>query len=340
VTSEPPKEGLSQEEIERALRLEGIFMPYAAKQRREARQRQGTESASLGLRFAHYTSAEAALSIIRSKRMWMRNTTCMSDYSEVVHGFELLKKYFDPVRTKEFAAALDVCAPGAAMQAIDNFNGWWKNNLNLNIYVASVSEHEPNEDTHGRLSMWRAFGAAATRVALVIRVPNYSVGAQALTLIFSPVAYLTEQEAHQQVRDVLENVARERDFLQTLGHEMIMNYLFLMLFAGVTCLKHEGFREEREWRAIYNAQIFGSPLMERSLEIIAGVPQHIHKIPLDEAVSAQLADLDLVRMLDRVIIGPSPYPWVLYHAFVEALSAAGVKEAGERVLISGIPIRA
>jgi hypothetical protein len=57
--------------------LERIFMPMAFEQREEFHARDSSA------RFVHYTSAEAALSIIRSKRIWMRNTTCMADYREV-----------------------------------------------------------------------------------------------------------------------------------------------------------------------------------------------------------------------------------------------------------------
>jgi hypothetical protein len=73
---------MTREELETALRLERIYMPYAA--RRRAQLFQNNE------RFVHYTSAPAALSIVESKRMWMRNTTCMTDYSEVMHGLTLL----------------------------------------------------------------------------------------------------------------------------------------------------------------------------------------------------------------------------------------------------------
>jgi hypothetical protein len=48
-------------------------------------------------KFVHYTTAEAALSIIRSKRLWMRNATCMADYSEVTHGYRYLTGAFGGV---------------------------------------------------------------------------------------------------------------------------------------------------------------------------------------------------------------------------------------------------
>jgi hypothetical protein len=52
-----------------------------------------------------------------------------------------------------------------------------------------------------------------------------------------------------------------------------------------------------------------------------------------------LADLDLARLLDRLIIGPSQFSFPMCEAFTKALTALGVEQADKRVFISGIPIR-
>lgn len=77
---------MTPEQIESASRLLNIFFPYAALCRANMIKQNG--------RFVHYTSAANALSIIKTKRVWMRNTTCMSDYREVRHGFDALCRYF------------------------------------------------------------------------------------------------------------------------------------------------------------------------------------------------------------------------------------------------------
>ena len=82
-----------------------------------------------------------------------------------------------------------------------------------------------------------------------------------------------------------------------------------------------------------------SPLMESSTEVIGGIPQPVCKIPIDKRVSDILSDLDLSNLFDRLIIGPSQYPWAMYESFVAALTEAGVTDAGNRVFISDIPIR-
>jgi hypothetical protein len=104
-------------------------------------------------------------------------------------------------------------------------------------------------------------------------------------------------------------------------------------------LKHEGFHEEREWRAIYAPNRLQSRLIESSIEVIAGVPQVVYKVPLDTSASDRIADLDFTQIFDRLIIGPTSYPWPIYGAFVDELAKAGIADAAERVVVSGIPIR-
>ena len=317
-------------------------MPQAKRQRDEAYKRQakpGEDTAAQELRFVHYTSADAALKIINSKRMWMRNTNCMADYSEVQHGFDILNEFFsDQTKRGEFSAALDACVPGAAQESIDLFNRLW-NNIRFNTFITSISEHDDSEDRHGRLSMWRAFGMSTARVAIVFKVPRISAGAEALRFLFSPVAYLTRDDAHAVIAEVIANLGTSRDFLRSIDRQSVIQIVFMMFLAGVTCLKHEGFREEREWRAVYSPQVYSSPLMESGIEVVAGVPQLVYKIPLDATASPALADLDFSRIFHRLIIGPSPYPWPMFEAFRDALIKAGVTDAQDRLWSSGIPIR-
>ncbi len=163
-------------------------MPYAAKQRQAFF---GNEPNQTQAKFVHYTSAESALNIIKSKRFWMRNTNCMTDYREVQHGFDIINRFFTiESNRKAFIEAMDKCAPGAAQEAIQVFIQSW-NDIRFNTYISAISEHEEKEDLHGRLSMWRAFGGNVVRVGLVFNVPSFSQGSIALNLLFSPVAYLS-----------------------------------------------------------------------------------------------------------------------------------------------------
>jgi len=100
--------------LEVARRLSSIFMPHADKKR--------TTFVDGGGRFVHYTSAAAGLSIIKTKSIWMRNTTCMADYSEVQHGFERLRS---DERLRPLVQWLDDSLAGAGSQAVALFDQWW-----------------------------------------------------------------------------------------------------------------------------------------------------------------------------------------------------------------------
>lgn len=251
----------------------------------------------------------------------------------------MLQRFFrDAARKKQFYDALNAVWEKTAEEAVGLFDQWWTN-IRFGTYIASISEHDDKEDLHGRLSMWRAFGGNTARVAIVLRIPWLSASSEVLNLMVSPVAYLREDEAHAVMAEVVKNVEGNRDFLRSVDRKHIVGAVFNMLVAAVTCLKHKGFHEEREWRVIYAPLRSPSPLMESSLEVVGGIPQLVYKLPLDAKVSDALADLDAARMFDRLIIGPSQFSWPMYEAFTKALSAIGVEQAEKRVFISAIPIR-
>jgi hypothetical protein len=90
------------------------------------RQRNEFYATNPNPRFVHYTRAEAALEIIKKKRLWLRNATAMVDFREVNHGFELLSKWFHSGDNRtRFSAAFDQIHCGAALEAIARFDAMW-----------------------------------------------------------------------------------------------------------------------------------------------------------------------------------------------------------------------
>jgi|HubBroStandDraft_1064217.scaffolds.fasta_scaffold00328_3 hypothetical protein len=337
-----PSSLLTPEQIAQGIRLESIFMPQARAQRDAQYAGPAPSPGSepmTSARFVHYTDATAALSILDNKRMWMRNTTCMADYREVQHGYDIMHGFFGQSQNaNDFHAALDFCAPHAARQALALFDGWWEW-IRRETYIISVSEHDSSEDDFGRLSMWRAFGGNATRVALIFDIPWYTGGTQALNVSFSPVSYMDKETFHSALHDIIAKIQINADYLRPLGAELIKSYVFNLLRWGVTCVKHPAFHEEREWRAIYSPTMPGSVPMTASTRVIGGVPQAVYEFPLDETVSPTLYGIHLPKVLTRIIIGPTQYEWAVPRAFVDALERCGVSDASARVHLSKIPLR-
>jgi hypothetical protein len=264
----------------------------------------------------------------------------MSDYREVQHGLDALNRYFAIDEKKQaFLLALNECHPGCAEETFKLFNDWWQN-TQLQTYIASISEHDPREDLHGRLSMWRAFGGSAiAKVALVIKIPLDIGSNVALNAILNPVGYFTDAELARELDLITSNINDSRDFLKKIDRIHLVTTVFMMLTTGVVCLKHEGFHEEREWRVMYSPKRMPSALIESAVEVINGVPQIIYKIPLENNSGAGITGLEPNELLDRIIIGPTQFPWAMYEAFVAALDSAGVNNAASRVFVSQIPVR-
>jgi hypothetical protein len=322
---------LTADQISAVEKLSDILFGYSTRKRREMIERKG--------RFVHYTSAENALSIIRNKCLWMRNTNCMSDYREVHHGFDVLRRFFGESANREaFSAALNGCFAGIAEDVIAQFDQSLQSNQ-LQTYISSISEHDDDEDIHGRLSMWRAFGNSTARVALVIKV-NLELGLYLnLGAELSPVAYFTDREFADELQTVIARIRQNQQFLTSIGRQGLLNSVLTMLTSAMVCLKHEGFQEEREWRVIHQPLRHSSQHITSSIETVAGVPQRVYKLPLRNDAETGLTGIDLDQLLDRIIIGPTQYPYPMFEAFGSALAEAGVKEAFKLVVNSQIPMR-
>lgn len=210
-------------------------------------------------------------------------------------------------------------------------------------YIASISEHDCEENDHGRLSMWRAFGGATGRVAIVLKVPWYEKqlvdAVNQLQIRFSPVAYVPETDYENEFKTIMTNVSSNLEFLCSVGKERIVLSIFNMLLMNTISFKHCGFREEREWRIMYLPLLWPSTLMETETKVINGVPQQIYKLPLDSSKDDNLSSLDISKLFDRLIIGPTEYPWPMFQAFSNLLTSIGIEDAHQRVFCSRIPVR-
>jgi hypothetical protein len=173
---------------------------------------------------------------------------------------------------------------------------------------------------------------------MVLNLPRQSA-ADGLNLTLSPVAYFSYHQVEAEVLRVITGVRNECEFLKSIDRQMVLHAIFFMLMIATVSLKHEGFHEEREWRLVYSPQLRPSAFLRRATEIIAGVPQIVYKIPLENRPTDNIVGVEIPELIERVILGPSNYPVPIGEAFVEALREAGMKDAGSRVFASNIPLR-
>jgi hypothetical protein len=321
---------MDEQTRERQLRLMAVLKPYTMAKYQNIMQS--------NKRMVHYTSAENLVNIIKSKQLWLRSTTCMADYREVEHGYGLIFQFFQEQNcNRRFVAALNACYPGIAQETLQLFDDWWKT-LRFNTYIASISEHENEEDTHGRLSMWRAFRRGTARAVVVMNLPRLG-DAEGLRVLLSPVAYLEYPGVENELNAMLDNIVNAIPLLQTMPRDEFKLTMMFVLASLAVSIKHTGFTEEKEWRVIYFPHANPSPLISSSIEVVDGVPQTIYQIPLEENPESDVVGVGLSALVDRIIVGPTVYPFAVYQAYFQLLKDAGVSNPERKVILSQIPIR-
>ena len=307
-----------------------IFHPYAFDRQLSAYQNPDT-------RFVHYTDANAVFSILENQNIWMRNVSCMNDYLEVQYGLDCLaNSYTGPLGTqmKEFLNSLH---DDFSEELEDLFDGW-SPTFFRQTFLFSISEHDAQENEYGRLSMWRAY-SSGTGIAFVLKAQPFFQPSDALRAYTSPVAYLEQVEFDHEFSRVLQNLKNNEDFIQGMSRRELMGRMFNSFKDAVLNTKHPGFKEEREWRVIYNHELEKSDRLEKDVKVIGGNPQIIYKIPLKNSPEDNLHHMEIGEVLDRVIIGPTEYPEAAQAALIDHLANLGIEDAETMVTVSNIPLR-
>ena len=189
---------------------------------------------------------------------------------EANFGHQQLVRLFQNQELKTaFIEALAPYGDDMGNRVLKHFDEWWKN-IQFNTYITSISEHDQSENVYGRLSMWRAYGGNSAKAALVLRMPLAPGQVAGLRLLFSPVEYLAFDEIVQEFRDALQSIQNNAAVLAKIKPELVFNMAFFMLVLAALCLKHKGFSEEKEWRAIYLPHALPSDSVERNVEVAGG----------------------------------------------------------------------
>lgn len=299
-----------------------------------------TEAARKGaMRFVHYCSADAARNILSKGEVWLRKASCMNDFMEIEHGRRCLVGAYRSQETGQpFQALLESLFPGICSEIAELFDRWAPD-FQHHTYITCMSEHLGGREDHlGRLSMWRAYGGV-TGVAIVMKGTPFLTPSDALKAYTSPVAYLDPEDFEQEFARVTNGIKVHLDYVRSLGREAVKNTVFEVFRNAVLCTKHPGFKEELEWRVIYQPSLHPSDRIKRDIETINGSPQPVYKVSLRDFPEEGLVGVEIPTLVDRVIIGPTRHHAAVCEAFADILQKAGLPDAARKVIPSTIPLR-
>ncbi|WP_298014047.1 DUF2971 domain-containing protein [uncultured Megasphaera sp.] len=287
--------------------LDEVFFPYYTKKLEELKHDETKE-------FAYYSSLDVIHYILKDKKIWLRNASCMNDWNEIHRGQSLFFKYLrDSARSSRLFSVLS--------KIDDHFN--WEENIRTLIenfpaeaifscYLASLTVHDKSDDTSGRLSMWRGYGRGIGG-ALILKKKEILDNDAIDGIFLSKVAYFSEEEFIDEFNKVVDLIENHIGQLKKRGLKAVWDTFRMAIISAIVSLKDPGFREEQEWRVLF----FESPDSQSTdkicpeTEVINGIPQRVYKLYVREI---------LPKLLDHVIIGPTQYSGVAYMALQEDLS--------------------
>jgi len=291
--------------------------------------------------FAHYTSAENAINIIRGKQLWMRDAGVMNDFSEIGHGQAVLASILDAERGAKARSILNHIDTGLGDRVLQAYKESLSH-VRECVFMTSLCEHDAIS-FYGKLSMWRAYGGPVAGVALLFK--NHLANlrpASPLNLALLPVLYGSNYHYAPHFDKFLVSLETGIPFLKSVPAQLVeVAALAAVQFASYT-IKHLAFAEEEEWRVIYRPYVAPSPIIPKRIETIAGIPQAVHPIPFhcpNGNPPALVPELDLNDILESVLIGPCTYPETVFRAMTDVLTDAGLENVRERVRYTNIPMR-
>lgn len=301
-----------------------------------------------GRKLIHYTSAANALNIFRERKMWMRNVRVMNDLSEVSHGVSMVMSTLQslklpsvtPIETGLAAVVRELGAifPALPEQGNETFLGW-RYSIEYQSYVACLSEHLPEEEGIGRLSMWRNYTGQQIGVGIVIDPKPFQNEFDDYGAFTSPVHYLDERGVNVMLQEVAEEIRINAQLLQQIDRPYVLAYYFALLRWLCLATKHPGFREEREWRIIHTGVLDQTTGLTAATVTPGGVPQRIMQLEFANDSERGITGISLPELIDHVIIGPCQTPLIVGEAIAAELEAIGVTDIETRIRYSNIPIR-
>ena len=287
------------------------------------------------LKLVHYTSASVAISIIKNKNVWLRNTQCMNDFLEVRHGLKCLSAAWNLPKAEPLRDFINKIF-GASFK--DKFNSWIPL-IETESYITCISEHPLEEDKFGRLSMWRAYGGDSS-VGLILNKDAFENASDDIKLQTWPVNYFDDKEFEEDFLRLVDRVVQNEHFLkENLTSVEIESYLFETFVRYAVSTKHKGFSEEREWRVIYSPMLNSSDHIKLDIETVNSIPQKVYKAPLKEIPEIGYVGTGVQSILEKIIVGPNEHGGLIQDALIQVLKDEGFETPESMVTCSNVPLR-
>lgn len=289
---------------------------------------------------AHYTSLITLENILRTEEIWFSNPLVMNDIEEVRFGVLRGNELFHNNSSIEKACGTPKRFAILRDAYVGNFRQFEDEHA-FDTYVFCLSEHE-SSDSDGLLSMWRGYGGNGTGAAVVLDTSKLRVE-ESSPLIIARVWYASREHRSQWLATLLEKFATLLAEANVPDDKLYLpaSFLFERIKLFALFSKHDGFREEKEWRVVYaperDREKKLAPMFHYSFGARGAELRLRYKIAPMNGVSAP--DLSLEKLVERLILGPSISSVLAQKAVTRMLERIGKPALAGRIHASGIPFR-
>jgi hypothetical protein len=291
-------------------------------------------------RLVHYTSADSAAKILKSKTFLMRNARATNDVSEIDYGTKIFVNHITNIN-KNYSSVLKDIDESAAEKFDLKMSRQIKDAIN-NTYISCFAEHKIenlNLEEFGLLSMWRSYGVP-NGVCIVLKTDAWSKNNfQHLIAPLYKIKYDANEFISTQMEQFFDEVDRNKSLLKKLPDYSI-DWIVEKFKCDILSTKHPIFREENEWRSIFAPKRHGKSIIKQELlKKSKSLPELVYKIPLEKSNNYKDYDLSIENFIEHIYIGPSKNPSMLRATFVHMLEQCGVSNPESRVHIADVPLR-
>ena len=282
----------------------------------------------------HYTSKAGLLGIINSKCLWAANILYLNDAAEFSYTLQLGA---DVLETKMKNTTLK----DNELKLIHKMYDVMKGRLEFgipNTYVACFSEVDDS------LSQWRAYcpktggfsiGFDYEYLRSLASDQNYEL--KECVYDEKPELPSNKSRGLKEVERIIDKHSKEatnwtlngKDLDVDTGDRIVFDFLYELAYVA-TWMKHEAFKEEKEWRvisSIHNVDV-SSVFHREGTSMI--VPYREFKLVKD----------DQPLQISGIVIGPTPHPELALGSLNSLLDSKGFKLPDVLCRLSNIPYRA
>lgn len=290
---------------------------------------------------AHYTSIEALEKIMKGDELWFSNPFYMNDKEEWEFGVRESAALF-----REHVGVRMACPEETYKHLRVNFE-FLLDEFNkkdaFDTYVFCMTQHDGTPDD-GMLSMWRGYGSNGNGVAIIFDTSKISYDQNVGFLLLSSVQYYSPAARRAWVNAKLSEFSEvlRKENLPTDKLYLALHSLFERLKMFALFAKHDGFGEEREWRAVYLTDYDGDNKLQKMLGYAMGPHGIEPKFKLKVGPIDGITDQNflLEKMVSKIILGPSVSSPIAKMCVERMLKTCNKQELVNKVTNSTIPFRA